>query len=132
MTGSCCDTPQSWLAITRESQFIAVDFRYFEQVGQECPHFTLFATSGGMDTWFAKLVGEAELSSKRIGFEPGDVSVASLNAMRKAIDGMPEITWARVLERRAEYQAWSDARLTLDTSIDAPGTLLAAALKFVS
>jgi hypothetical protein len=44
---------------------------------------------------------------------------------------MPEITWARVLERRAEYQTWTDARLTLDTSIDTPEALLAAGLKFV-
>jgi Xaa-Pro aminopeptidase len=79
-----------WLVITCDLQFIAVDFRYFEQVGQECPHFSLFATSGAMDTWFARLIGESGLTGKRIGFEPGDVSVASLNAMRKAIDAMPE------------------------------------------
>lgn len=80
-----------WLVITRDGQFIAVDFRYFEQVGQECPNFSLFATAGGMDTWFTKLIGEAGISGKRIGFEPGDVSVAALNAMRKAIDAMPEV-----------------------------------------
>jgi predicted kinase len=45
--------------------------------------------------------------------------------------GMPEVTWARVLERRAEYQPWTDQRLTLDTSVDAPATLLAAALNYL-
>src|SRR5882672_6908085 len=54
-----------------------------------------------------------------------------VEARVRAIDGMPEVTWARVLDRRAEYQAWTDARLTLDTSIDTPDTLLAAALRFV-
>jgi predicted kinase len=54
-----------------------------------------------------------------------------IEARVRAIDGMPEITWARVVERRAEYQAWNDARLTLDTSIDTPEALLAAGLKFV-
>jgi predicted kinase len=54
-----------------------------------------------------------------------------IEARVRAIDGMPEITWARVLERRAEYQAWTDERLTLNTSIDAPETLLAAGLRFV-
>jgi predicted kinase len=54
-----------------------------------------------------------------------------IEARVRAIDGMPEITWARVLERRAEYRTWTDARLTLDTSIDTPETLLAAALRFV-
>ena len=52
-----------WLVITRDSQFIAVDFRYFEQVGHEAPQFTLFATAGAMDAWFAKLIGEAGLSA---------------------------------------------------------------------
>ncbi len=79
-----------WLVITSEAQFIAVDFRYFEQVANEAPAFTLFATAGAMDTWFARLIGDAGLAGKRIGFEPGDVSVASLNSMRKAVDGMPE------------------------------------------
>jgi predicted kinase len=54
-----------------------------------------------------------------------------IEARIRAIDGMPEVTWARVLQRRAEYQGWTDERLILDTSIDAPGTLLAAALTFV-
>jgi hypothetical protein len=36
-----------------------------------------------------------------------------------------------VLERRAEYQPWTDARLTLDTSVDTPATLLAAALNYL-
>jgi hypothetical protein len=44
---------------------------------------------------------------------------------------MPELTWARVLQRRAEYEVWSDDRLTLDTSIDAPDKLLAAALSYL-
>ena len=47
------------------------------------------------------------------------------------IDGMPEITWARVLERRAEYEAWADACLTLDTSVEVPERLLAEALNYV-
>ena len=54
-----------------------------------------------------------------------------IEARVRAIDGMPEFTWARVLERRAEYQPWTDARLTLDTSVDTPGTLLAAALNYL-
>ena len=54
-----------------------------------------------------------------------------IEARVRNIDGMPEVTWARVLQRRAEYQPWTDARLTLDTSIDAPETLLAAALNYL-
>jgi predicted kinase len=54
-----------------------------------------------------------------------------IEARVRKIDGMPESTWARVLERRTEYQAWTDARLTLDTSINVPEKLLAEALNYV-
>jgi len=35
------------------------------------------------------------------------------------------------LERRAEYQAWTDPRLELDTSAQPPEQLLAEALDYV-
>jgi predicted kinase len=41
-----------------------------------------------------------------------------------------EITWARLLQRRAEYEAWTDPRLVLDTSRTSPGQLLAQALNY--
>jgi hypothetical protein len=44
---------------------------------------------------------------------------------------MPEITWARVLARQAEYEAWTDARLTLDTSAKSGDQLLAEALSYL-
>ena len=47
----------------------------------------------------------------------------------RGIDRMPEVTWGRVLERRAEYEPWGDARLVLDTSTGTSEELLAAALK---
>jgi predicted kinase len=54
-----------------------------------------------------------------------------IEARRRNIDGMPEVTWSRVLERRAEYQPWTDPRLTLDTSDGAPEKLLAEALDYL-
>ena len=54
-----------------------------------------------------------------------------VEARVRAIDGMPEVTWARVLERRAEYQPWTDERLTLDTSIATLDRLLVDALDYV-
>jgi predicted kinase len=56
---------------------------------------------------------------------------ARIEARRRGVAGMPEITWARVLERRAEYAPWADARLTLDTSIKVPDELLAEALNYL-
>ena len=78
-----------WLLISRDQAFIAVDFRYFEQAQQEAPEFTLFQANGGIEKWFASLVGEAELSGKRIGFEAGDISVAAFQSMKKAIETIP-------------------------------------------
>ena len=54
-----------------------------------------------------------------------------IEARIRGIEGMPEITWARVLERRAEYEAWTDARLVLDTSTQTPELLLAEALRYL-
>jgi predicted kinase len=53
-----------------------------------------------------------------------------IEARVRNIAGMPEVTWARVLERRTEYEDWTDARLILDTSTDTPEELLAAALRY--
>ena len=40
------------------------------------------------------------------------------------------LTWARLLQRRAEYEPWTDPRLVLDTSHQSPAQLLAQALKY--
>jgi len=54
-----------------------------------------------------------------------------IEARVRNIAGMPEVSWARVLARRAEYEAWTDARLVLDTSAAAPENLLAEALNYL-
>jgi predicted kinase len=54
-----------------------------------------------------------------------------VEARVRNIAGMPEITWARVLARQAEYEAWTDARLTLDTSAKSGDQLLAEALSYL-
>lgn len=48
------------------------------------------------------------------------------------IDGMDELTWARVLARRAEYEPWQDDRLVLDTSSQSVDRLLADAIGYVT
>jgi predicted kinase len=54
-----------------------------------------------------------------------------VEARVRNIDGMAELAWARVLERRGEYQPWADARLILDTSVDTPQQLVEKALNYV-
>ena len=54
-----------------------------------------------------------------------------VEARVRNLDGMPELKWDRVLERRDEYEPWTDARLILDTSVDTPEQLLVKALSYV-
>ena len=77
------------LLITPEAAFIAVDFRYYEQAQREAPDFTLFPASGPLETWFASLVGTAGLAGKKLGFQPGDITVATYQTMTKAVKAMP-------------------------------------------
>lgn len=55
-----------------------------------------------------------------------------IEARTRGIDGMVEVTWARVEQRRAEYEAWTDPRLTLDTSAHPPERLLAEAIEYLA
>ena len=55
-----------------------------------------------------------------------------IEARTRNIEGMAEVTWARVEQRRAEYEAWTDPRLTLDTSAQPPEDLLAQAIHYLA
>jgi len=48
----------------------------------------------------------------------------------RSIAGTHEVSWSRLLQRRAEYEAWTDPRLVLDTSRTSPAQLLAQALTY--
>lgn len=48
------------------------------------------------------------------------------------IEGMAEITWARVQQRRTEYELWTDARLVLDTARKTVETLIAEATAYIA
>jgi predicted kinase len=54
-----------------------------------------------------------------------------IEARRRDIPGLPPLSWPHVLRRKADYDAWSDARLTLETAETAPETLVEAALRFL-
>jgi predicted kinase len=54
-----------------------------------------------------------------------------IEAQARSVSGTPEITWARLLQRRDEYEPWTDPRLVLDTSRTSPAQLLAQALNYV-
>src|SRR5438132_1022579 len=78
-----------WLLITLDGAYIAVDFRYVEQAERECPQFTVFRATGGFDRWLPDMVGDDGVLGKRIGFEPGELTVAAFQAIKKAAESMP-------------------------------------------
>ena len=86
-----------WVLVTRDQAFMAVDFRYVEQAGHECHGFNVFKTVGGINKWLPQIVGETDLTGKRIGFEPADVTVATFQAAKKAVDAMPAADRAKLL-----------------------------------
>jgi predicted kinase len=49
----------------------------------------------------------------------------------RSIAATHELTWARLQQRRAEYEAWTDPRLVLDTSHAATTQLLPQALNYL-
>ena len=55
-----------------------------------------------------------------------------VEARVRGIEGMAEVTWARVEQRRTDYEAWIDARLTLDTSAYPAERLLAEAIGYLT
>jgi len=55
-----------------------------------------------------------------------------IEARVRGIEGMAEVTWARVEQRRAGYETWADARLTLDSSAQPPERLLAEAIEYLA
>jgi predicted kinase len=55
-----------------------------------------------------------------------------IEARIRDIEGMAEVSWSRVVERGEEYEAWTDARLTLDTSAHPPERSLAEAIEYLA
>jgi predicted kinase len=55
-----------------------------------------------------------------------------IEARMRAIEGMTEITWAEAEKRRTAYEAWTDARLTLDASAHPAERLLSEAIVYLA
>ncbi|HEY8172986.1 MAG TPA: Xaa-Pro peptidase family protein [Dehalococcoidia bacterium] len=77
-----------YLLVTNDDAIIATDFRYYEQSAAQAPDFRLHKTVGGFDGWVPPLF--AGLGGKKIGFESGDVTVATHQQLKKALSALPE------------------------------------------
>ena len=86
-----------WLLITDKDAFIIVDFRYWQQAAQECPGFKLIKAEGGVQSWVAPLIGESGLSGKKLGFEPGGLTVAAYESIKKGLETLPRADRPRLI-----------------------------------
>lgn len=75
------------LIITEQRQVLATDFRYYEQVRQECPDWELLETDHNFHENLLEPLRELGLGAKRVGFEAGHVSVAILENWERALRG---------------------------------------------
>ncbi|MDD3265244.1 MAG: aminopeptidase P family protein [Dehalococcoidales bacterium] len=71
------------LLISRSTQLLATDFRYWEQAASQAPDFTIFKATKGLKEWFADFVSRAGVS--RVGFESSDVTVSTASTMRRSL-----------------------------------------------
>ncbi|MHA7856471.1 MAG: AAA family ATPase [Henriciella sp.] len=75
--------------------------------------------------------GQVALKSVEVICFDEAVHKRRIEARIRNIDGMPEISWDRVLERKAEYEARTDERLILDASESTPEQLIQLAAEYV-
>lgn len=68
------DGSTGYLLITAKDAILATDFRYYEQVKQQAPLFTLFEVKGHTDEWFPRLLEGHNIH--RMGFESPNVTFA--------------------------------------------------------
>lgn len=73
------------LVISQERALLATDFRYYEQMSKQAPHFELVKVEGQFADLLPDLV--CELSVRRLGFESDDVTFA---LHKQLADALPE------------------------------------------
>lgn len=75
-----------YLVISQDLAIIATDFRYWEQVGRQCPDFELCKLSGDLATWLPEVLTRAK--AKTVAFEAQNVSVAFHELLKSALAKM--------------------------------------------
>jgi Xaa-Pro aminopeptidase len=85
-----------WLLISQDKALIASDFRYYEQVGKECPDFELVKITGLFTDVLPEMVKAT--GTTRLGFEASTVTVAQLQKWRAATPGTRWFTTYELVE----------------------------------
>ncbi len=76
------------LLVSADRALIATDFRYFEQVGQECPGFELVPIEGDLSRALPDLIARGAV--RRVAFESDYVAFATAQAW---MDAVPDVEW---------------------------------------
>jgi Xaa-Pro aminopeptidase len=74
---------EGWMVITPDKAFIAVDFRYQEQVKDEVTYCEIVSIYGAMDNWLLPLI--QNIKHHKIGFESDNLSFAIYNRLEDSI-----------------------------------------------
>lgn len=72
-----------YLLITPKDTILATDFRYYEQVKEQAPHYRLFQMTGPVADWFPRLAGEVNVD--KLGFEAGDITFNLYRSLSEAL-----------------------------------------------
>ncbi len=75
------------LIITPDRQAIATDFRYYQQVQQECPDWELLEIKTKFTDHMLEWLRTLKLGARRVGFETGHITVATLYGWERALKG---------------------------------------------
>jgi Xaa-Pro aminopeptidase len=77
-----------WLVITKDQALIATDFRYYEQVGIECPDCELVKVTTRFPDVLPEVIAQAGV--RRLAFEADHTTFADVQEWAKAA---PEVEW---------------------------------------
>lgn len=75
------------LMITPDTQALATDSRYYEQVRQQCPDWHLVKIERAFSDVMLEILREQGLGGRRVGFEAGHLTVTSLHKWERALEG---------------------------------------------
>jgi Xaa-Pro aminopeptidase len=84
------------LIVSQEEQILATDFRYYEQVGRECPGWRLEKVEQKLTDVLPWLL--ASLGAGKVGFEGAHLSVATYENWRGAVNKVQWVATANLVE----------------------------------
>jgi Xaa-Pro aminopeptidase len=114
-----------WLLITQSHAFIATDFRYYEQVGLECPGYELVKVTTRFTDVLPELVARAGV--KRLAFEADHATFGDVQDWAKVAS---EVAWMPTKGVGMKLRSVKDAAelATMRTAIALADDALAAGL----